>query len=419
MVARNCSGAIPRPCKYRTTGGPDMLVLVFSTPLVMPAAKSPIRPAECIASPRMRRTVNRITIPAISRLNTSGSTSKSTASPIGMPMQDPSIRTPAILRSAECRRCVACTAPLNVESRFASNTVSLGPIRIARNGTMNSAKPKPDNAWMNAATAANTTIASANGHSTPAFIAEPPPTFFDIPASTLDNPPMEVANELMVRGIVVGVFQENCWVIGNRRTGEAICIDPGDQPEEILALARDMGVRIKYIANSHAHVDHILGVYGIHSATGAKFLLHEGDLDLLRNGWKGMAQRMGIQIPNGPPDPDAFVKDGDIVEVDGLRLRCIGTPGHTPGSVSYYADEGMLFSGDTLFRGSIGRTDLPGGSLEQEMASICDKLLILPDETMVLPGHMEETTVEFEKKHNPFVLEWQRRGTDQPGWLQQ
>jgi glyoxylase-like metal-dependent hydrolase (beta-lactamase superfamily II) len=215
---------------------------------------------------------------------------------------------------------------------------------------------------------------------------------------------MEVANEIMVRGIVVGVFQENCWVIGNRRTGEGICIDPGDQPEEILALARDMGVRIKYIANSHAHVDHILGVYGIHSATGAKFLLHESDLDLLRNGW---------------PDPDAFVKDGDIVEVDGLRLRCIGTPGHTPGSVSYYADEGMLFSGDTLFRGSIGRTDLPGGSLELEMTSICDRLLVLPDETMVLPGHMEETTVAFEKKHNPFVLEWQRRGTDQPGWLQQ
>jgi glyoxylase-like metal-dependent hydrolase (beta-lactamase superfamily II) len=230
---------------------------------------------------------------------------------------------------------------------------------------------------------------------------------------------MEVANELMVRGIVVGVFQENCWVVGSRRTGEAICIDPGDQPEEILALARDMGVRIKYIANSHAHIDHILGVAGIHSATGAKFLLHEGDLHLLRNGFKSSAQRFGLDVSQGPPDPDLFVKDGDIVEVDGLRLRCIETPGHTPGSVSYYADEGMLFSGDTLFRGSIGRTDLPGGSLDQEMSSICEKLLVLPDETLVLPGHMEETTVAFEKKHNPFVLEWQRRGTDAPAWLQQ
>src|SRR6185437_12454212 len=208
---------------------------------------------------------------------------------------------------------------------------------------------------------------------------------------------MEVVNELMVRGIVVGVFQENCWVVGNRRTGEAICIDPGDQPDEVLALARDMGVRIKYIANSHAHVDHILGVAGVHSATGAKFLLHEADLDLLRNGWRGMAARMGL----------------DIVEVDGLRLTAMSTPGHTPGSVSYYT-EGMLFSGDTLFRGSIGRTDLPGGSLDQEMKSICERLLVLPEDTIVLPGHMEQTTVSFEKQHNPFVLEWLRRPGDRP-----
>jgi len=217
---------------------------------------------------------------------------------------------------------------------------------------------------------------------------------------------MEVANELMVRGIVVGVFQENCWVVGNRRTGEGICIDPGDQPDEVLALAKDMGVRIKYIANSHAHVDHILGVQGVHSATGAKFLLHEADLDLLRNGWKAAAERFGIAIAQGPPDPDMFVRDGDVVEVDGLQLKAITTPGHTPGSVSYYT-EGLLFSGDTLFRGSIGRTDLPGGDLNQEMTSICDRLLTLPDETIVLPGHMSETTVEFEKAHNPFVQQYQ------------
>jgi glyoxylase-like metal-dependent hydrolase (beta-lactamase superfamily II) len=226
---------------------------------------------------------------------------------------------------------------------------------------------------------------------------------------------MEVANELMVRGIVVGVFQENCWVVGNRRTGEAICIDPGDQPDEILALARDMGVTIKLIANSHAHIDHILGVHGIHSATGAKFLLHQGDLDLLRNGFRSSAARFGLDISQGPPDPDAFVKDGDIVEVAGLQLQTIGTPGHTPGSVSFYAD-GMLFSGDTLFRGSIGRTDLPGGSMEQEMESICSRLLTLPDDTIVLPGHMEETSIEFEKRHNPFVLEWLMRRGDAGHW---
>jgi glyoxylase-like metal-dependent hydrolase (beta-lactamase superfamily II) len=219
---------------------------------------------------------------------------------------------------------------------------------------------------------------------------------------------MEVANELMVRGIVVGVFQENCWVVGNRRTGEAICIDPGDQPEEILALARDMGLTIKLIANSHAHIDHILGVHGIHNATGAKFLLHHQDLDLLRDGFKMSAMRFGLDPTQAPPDPDQFVDDGDIVEVAGLQLKAITTPGHTPGSMSYYVD-GLLFSGDTLFRGSIGRTDLPGGSFEEEMRSICDRLLTLPEETIVLPGHMDETTIQFEKRHNPFVLEWQQR----------
>jgi glyoxylase-like metal-dependent hydrolase (beta-lactamase superfamily II) len=223
---------------------------------------------------------------------------------------------------------------------------------------------------------------------------------------------MEVANELIIRGIVVGVFQENCWVIGNRQTGEAICIDPGYQPDEVLALARDMGVTIKLIANSHAHVDHILGVAGVHRATNAKFLLHEDDLDLLRTGWQSSAERFGFDVNDPPPDPTAFVSDGDIVEVAGLRLRAITTPGHTPGSVSYYADEGLLFSGDTLFRGSIGRTDFPGGNLDQEMASICNKLLALPDDTTVLPGHMEQTTVGFERQNNPFVADWLRK---QPG----
>jgi glyoxylase-like metal-dependent hydrolase (beta-lactamase superfamily II) len=222
---------------------------------------------------------------------------------------------------------------------------------------------------------------------------------------------MEIANEIMVKGIVVGVFQENCWVVGNRSTREAICIDPGDQPDEILALARDMGVEIKLIANSHAHIDHVLGVAGVHSATGAKFLLHHQDLDLLRDGFKMSAARFGLDPGQAPPHPDAFVEDADVVEVAGLQLRAITTPGHTPGSVSYYT-EGMLFCGDTLFRGSIGRTDMPGGSHAQEMTSICERLLTLPDDTLVLPGHMDETTIAFEKKHNPFVLEWQMRMRD-------
>ncbi|MCY3882478.1 MAG: MBL fold metallo-hydrolase [Chloroflexi bacterium] len=225
---------------------------------------------------------------------------------------------------------------------------------------------------------------------------------------------MDVANEIMVRGIVVGVFAENCWVVGNRRTGEAICIDPGDQPDEVLALAKDMGVTIKAIANSHAHVDHILGVRGVQAATGATFLLHQSDLELLRDGWQGAASSFGIDESQAPPDPNAFVSNGDEVEVEGLKLQAIATPGHTPGSMSYYA-EGLLFSGDTLFRGSIGRTDLPGGDFDEEMRSITNELLTLPEDTIVLPGHMQETTVAFERDHNPFVQDWLRRQREAAG----
>jgi hydroxyacylglutathione hydrolase len=215
-------------------------------------------------------------------------------------------------------------------------------------------------------------------------------------------------NELMVRGIVVGVFQENCYIIGSRRTREAICIDPGDQPDEILALARDMGVEIKRIANSHAHVDHILAVAGVKSKTGADFLLHPADLALARLAPQSAARFLGY-TPEQPPEPDALLQDRDTIEVEGLRLSVIHTPGHTQGSVCYYT-EGMLFSGDTLFRDSIGRTDLPGGDYLQEMTSIVDKLLVLPDETVVLPGHMLETKIGIERATNPFIQqELQRR----------
>ncbi len=214
--------------------------------------------------------------------------------------------------------------------------------------------------------------------------------------------------EIIVRGIVVGQFTENCWVIGNRRTGEGICVDPGDQPDEVLAMARDMGLRIKYIANSHAHIDHILGVGAVRDATGAKFLLHAGDLEMARNTAAMAKGWMGIDIVN-PPDPDAFLNDGDDIDIDGLKLRVLHTPGHTRGSVCFYAN-GVLFAGDTLFQGSVGRTDLPGGDEAEELASIVDRLLVLPDETIVLPGHMAQTTIGEERQRNPFVrMELARR----------
>ena len=210
-------------------------------------------------------------------------------------------------------------------------------------------------------------------------------------------------SELMVRGIVVGVFAENCWIIGSRRTREAIVVDPGDQPEEILALAKDMGLNIKLIANSHGHLDHVLGIRGVQEATGAKLLLHARELEIIKGAAVAAAQLLGQPV-EPPPAPDHLLEDGDEVEVEGVKLTVLHTPGHTPGSLSFYGD-GLLFSGDTLFRGSIGRTDLPGGDYGQEMSSIVDRLLALPDETIVLPGHMQETKIGIERQTNPFVRE--------------
>ena len=211
------------------------------------------------------------------------------------------------------------------------------------------------------------------------------------------------AVELEVRGVVVGLFQENCWIVGSRRRGEAVVIDPGDEPDEILALARDMGVKITRVLASHAHLDHIMAARAVVEATGAPFLLHEGDLGIAEYMPQAARNWLGYEVPPAPR-PDAFPVDGQDIEVAGITLRVIHTPGHTPGSVSLYAAEAnLLFSGDTLFRESIGRTDLPGGDTETILQSIARRLYTLPPETRVLPGHMQETTIAHERAHNPFV----------------
>jgi glyoxylase-like metal-dependent hydrolase (beta-lactamase superfamily II) len=211
------------------------------------------------------------------------------------------------------------------------------------------------------------------------------------------------AVQLEVRGVVVGLFRENCWIIGSRQRGEACVIDPGDEPEQILALARDMGVRITRVVASHAHLDHIMAARAIVDATGAPFLMHQADMSIAATMPQSARMWLGQDVPPAP-EPNGYPVDGDDLEVAGITLRVIHTPGHTPGSLCLYAAEaGLLFSGDTLFRESIGRTDLPGGDTEQILRSIAERLLALPDGTRVLPGHMQETTIGHERAHNPFV----------------
>jgi hydroxyacylglutathione hydrolase len=209
-------------------------------------------------------------------------------------------------------------------------------------------------------------------------------------------------NELMVQGVVVGLFGTNCYIVGSRQRGEAAVLDPGDQPDEILALARDLGVRVTRVISTHAHLDHLLAAQALKEATGAPFFLHANDADILAN-VPNSAQRLLNREVSSPPVPDFWLNGGEDLEIAGVNLRALHTPGHTPGSVSLYA-EGvkLLFSGDTLFRGTIGRTDLQGGDYDTIIQTLNTTLASLPDDTTVLPGHMQQTTIGAEKATNPF-----------------
>jgi glyoxylase-like metal-dependent hydrolase (beta-lactamase superfamily II) len=201
-----------------------------------------------------------------------------------------------------------------------------------------------------------------------------------------------------VRGVVVGLFRENCWIIGSRKRGEACVVAPGDEPEEILKLARDMGVSITRIVASHAHLDHIMAARAIVEATGAPFLMHALDLPIAA-GMPDAALRWSDRAP--APEVTAYPRRRRSTR--GGRGHAQHTPGHMMAACACTPLMPTAFSGDTLFSESIGRTDLPGGSTEQILESIATRLFVLPDDTRVLPGHMQETTIGHERAHNPFV----------------
>jgi glyoxylase-like metal-dependent hydrolase (beta-lactamase superfamily II) len=206
---------------------------------------------------------------------------------------------------------------------------------------------------------------------------------------------------LIIKQLPVGPIQANCYIVGCEETKEAVVIDPGDEEERILAEIEDEGLIIKYILNTHAHFDHILANAPLVEATGAPLALHPLDLPLLRE--NGGAAFFGLDVPSGP-DPDIELAEGDTISFGRHTLEVLFTPGHSPGHVSFYeAQEGIVFDGDVLFAGGIGRTDLPGGSYETLMASINEKLMVLPDETVVCSGHGPVTTVGQERASNPWL----------------
>jgi hydroxyacylglutathione hydrolase len=200
----------------------------------------------------------------------------------------------------------------------------------------------------------------------------------------------------------VGVLQCNCSIFGDEQTRAAIVIDPGDNVPEILEIVKRHGLTVKAIVITHAHIDHIGGAHKLRAATGAPLYMNPNDT-LLRDMLDVQAGWLGVETPE-KVTIDTPVREGDKLVLGTTEFSVLDTPGHTQGSISLWIPaENKLIAGDTLFRDSIGRTDLPGGDGRQILRSIHDKLLPLPDETIVIPGHGETTTIGREKQFNYFL----------------
>jgi len=200
----------------------------------------------------------------------------------------------------------------------------------------------------------------------------------------------------------VGPLACNCTILGDEDAGEAIVIDPGDDIRKIHKRLSELGLKLKQILVTHAHIDHVGGALKLKRLTGAPIFLNENDLPQLKM-MAAQAAWLGIETPETAP-PDESLNDGLVVGLARFPAQVIHTPGHTQGSVClHFAPLKLLVAGDTLFAGSIGRTDLPGGNFDQIIRSIRAKVLALPDETQVLPGHGPTTTIGDERESNPFL----------------
>ncbi len=209
---------------------------------------------------------------------------------------------------------------------------------------------------------------------------------------------------MVVETFPVGALACNCTIVGDEASGEAIVIDGGDQSEEIARRLGARGLRPRYLVHTHAHIDHIGALAGLREHVGGEGLLHHADLPLYSTlarqaAWLGMAVPPLARI-------DGDLTDGDVLRAGAIGLRCLHTPGHTPGSTSFALDHDgatLLFTGDTLFRGSVGRWDLGGTSLEDIVASIRRTLLVHDDASVVVPGHGPATTIGTERHENPYL----------------
>jgi hydroxyacylglutathione hydrolase len=204
---------------------------------------------------------------------------------------------------------------------------------------------------------------------------------------------------VILRKMELGSFGTNCYIIGDEVTKEGMIIDPGDEGSGILKQVKALGLTIKLIVLTHSHIDHIGGLAEVKKATGAEIAIHESEAPfLLKQPWK-----LDF-MPPSPPSPPAgwLLKEGDVITVGKLKFKVLHTPGHTIGGISLLGD-GVVFTGDTLFNFSVGRADFPGSDYNQELNSIRSKLMPLPDDTKVYPGHGPITTIGTERRGNPFL----------------
>lgn len=206
---------------------------------------------------------------------------------------------------------------------------------------------------------------------------------------------------VVIERVEVSPFFENSYIFGRKDEGKCLIIDPGDGAEKILRTANFLGLNVECILLTHGHLDHVVGCREIKERIGCEVGLHRLDEEMFVH-----SSRQGIVLGYPAQDqtpPDFYLEEGDELELAGFQISVLHTPGHTLGSVCFHTGD-ILFSGDLLFAGSIGRTDLPGGSYDMLIKSVVDKVFTLSDETVVYPGHGPRTTVGFEKRHNPFFV---------------
>lgn len=207
---------------------------------------------------------------------------------------------------------------------------------------------------------------------------------------------------IIIKVLAVGPFAANCYIVGSTATKQGMIIDPGADADVIMRTVQETGLSISVIVLTHAHMDHVGALRQVRQKTNAQFAIHEAEKGFIFSTPMRMLTSIGVSPVKSPPRPDRLLKDGDLIDLHDLHFEVLYTPGHSSGGICL-SGHGVVFSGDTLFKFGIGRTDFPGMSHERLINSIRAKLMALPDETIVYPGHGPPTTIGDERRGNPFL----------------